>query len=216
MASFHSLSVKLGLRPITIQQGNIMARAGNRITKVTTKTGDGGTTSLADGSTIAKSSNRISVIGEIDELNSLVGLLVTEINNKIILGACEQLQQELFDIGGTLATKGLVPCPEHSWIEELIDDLNRELPSLKELIIPGGSKAASLAHVCRCVCRRAERSIWKLVDEDIAGEQETKLETDIGRYLNRLSDFFFLIARVLNESDGPELQWRGSTSKDQT
>ena len=193
-----------------------MTRAGNRITKVTTKTGDGGKTSLADGNAISKSSDRIGVIGEIDELNSLVGLLVTEINNTTILRACEQLQQELFDIGGTLATKGLMPCPEYSWVEELISNLNQKLPSLKEFIIPGGSKPASLAHVCRCVCRRAERSIWKLVDEETASGKETKVEAELGKYLNRLSDFFFLMARVLNEGDGLEPQWRGSTSEDQT
>tara|TARA_A100001037_G_C15142257_1_gene634407 strand:- start:312 stop:884 length:573 start_codon:yes stop_codon:yes gene_type:complete len=187
-----------------------MTRVGNRITTVTTKTGDDGKTKLADGSSVQKSGKRINAIGDIDELNSMIGLLVTEIEDATIKTICAQVQQELFDIGGSLATKGLVPSPEFVWIEELLADLNQTLPPLKEFVIPGGTKSAALAHVCRTICRRAERSIWQL-DKPNKADQETKtIENNLGRYLNRLSDLFFLLARTLNQSEGSEIQWRGT------
>ncbi|MBH79323.1 MAG: ATP:cob(I)alamin adenosyltransferase [Gammaproteobacteria bacterium] len=175
-----------------------MARKGKRITRVTTKAGDSGSTTLADGSKIAKTHPRMHAIGDVDELNSLVGLLVTELPaNGPLAQACSRLQQELFDLGGHLATEGEFPCPDALWLEELVAELNAALPELAEFVIPGGTRTAALAHVCRTTCRRAERTLWDVDDA-----------ADAAVYANRLSDVFFQMARTLNE--GIEPQWRGS------
>ena len=176
--------------------------AKRRITRVTTRRGDAGETSLADGSSIAKSSDRMHAIGAVDELNSFTGWLRTKLDP----GAAptfdpilSRLQQELFDLGAHLATVGMTPAPDPDWLEAEVNTLNEQLPPLTEFVIPGGSEAASLTHVCRTVCRRAERHAW--ATEDVA---------DAARYLNRLSDLFFVMARLLNASaDGEEAQWRG-------
>jgi len=170
-----------------------------RITRVTTRRGDAGETSLADGSAIAKSSDKVHAIGAVDELNSFVGWLRARLETASVdrfetpLG---QLQQELFDLGAHLATVGAVPAPEPEWIEDTVSELNDALPPLTEFVIPGGSEINALTHVCRTVCRRAERHAWATEDAD-----------DAARYLNRLSDLFFVMARTL--SDGDEAQWRG-------
>jgi cob(I)alamin adenosyltransferase len=201
-----------------------MARTGKRITRVTTKAGDAGTTTLADGSKIAKIQSLMHAIGDVDELNSVVGLLATEIaDDDPLRSACTRLQQELFDLGAHLATVGMVPCPELAWLEELIAALNDALPALTEFVIPGGTKAAALAHVCRTTCRRAERSLWALADEashatdatDTTGTSAASAKTDsveAARYANRLSDLLFVMARTLNAQATPdsEPQWRGS------
>lgn len=169
-----------------------------RITRVTTKAGDSGTTTLADGTKLPKTDPRMHAIGDVDELNSLVGLLRTELGEgEPTLAFIDRLQQELFDLGAHLATVGLVPCPDAAWLEALVTELNEQLPPLTEFVIPGGTKAAALAHVCRATCRRAERSLWAVADAD-----------DAARYGNRLSDLLFVVARTLNE--GAEPQWRGS------
>jgi len=176
-----------------------MARAKNRITRVTTKAGDSGSTSLADGSRLPKTHPRIRAIGTVDELNSFVGLLLTEIDKTAPLAApCARIQQELFDIGAYLATLGATPCPEPSWIEAEVARLNAQLPPLTEFVIPGGTRAAALAHVCRATCRRAERDLWELGDE----------AAEASRYANRLSDLLFIMARTFNAGDEP--QWRGT------
>ncbi|MGD8417101.1 MAG: cob(I)yrinic acid a,c-diamide adenosyltransferase [Pseudomonadales bacterium] len=171
-----------------------------RITRVTTRRGDKGETSLADGSSVAKTSDRIHTIGAVDELNSFVGLLVNRMQAAegpdVLLAVLERLQQELFDIGAHLATSGATPVPALEWLEERVAELNDQLPPLTEFVIPGGSETAALAHVCRTVCRRAERHAWAVADADA-----------VARYLNRLSDLFFVMARVQNA--GIEPQWRG-------
>ena len=165
---------------------------------MTTKAGDSGTTTLADGTKLAKTDPVMQAIGDVDELNSLVGLMLTEISDgHPIRAAMGQLQQELFDIGAHLATVGLVPCPDPAWLEALVAELNDALPPLTEFVIPGGTKAAALAHVCRTTCRRAERSLWGV---STAG--------DAARYSNRLSDLLFVMARTFNQGEEP--QWRGS------
>ena len=168
-----------------------------RITRVTTRTGDAGETSLADGSRVEKSSERIHAMGTVDELNSFLGLLANRLGGDHPLSTItSRLQQELFDLGAHLATAGASAAPEPGWLEERVGELNEKLPPLTEFVIPGGTEGAALAHVCRTVCRRAERHAWA------TGEAE-----EAARYLNRLSDLFFVMARVLNA--GAEAQWRG-------
>lgn len=171
--------------------------AKRRITKVTTRRGDGGETSLADGSTTAKTSDTIHAIGAVDELNSFVALFAAKAASEPYAEITGRLQQELFDLGAHLATVGATPVPAVDWLETEVARLNDALPPLTEFVIPGGSEANALAHVCRTVCRRAERHAWAAADADEAA-----------RYLNRLSDLFFVIARTL--SAGEEAQWRGT------
>ena len=172
----------------------------HRISRVTTRTGDRGETSLADGSRIAKTDPVVTAIGSVDELNSFVGVLVTELEpDGPFATLCQQIQQSLFDIGAFLATRGQTPAPEADALEQEVASLNAELPPLTEFVLPGGTRAAAAAHVCRAVCRRAERDTWA------AGEAASSC----ARYLNRLSDLFFVLARSCNAGT-VEAQWRGS------
>ena len=193
-----------------------MARGKKRITSVTTRRGDSGETTLADGSSIAKSAPRIHAIGSVDELNSSVGLLVCQLKEPMpgspgggptitheLTEDLDRLQQELFDLGAHLATVGQIPAPGLGWLDEAVTTLNASLPPLSEFVIPGGTRAAALCHVCRTVCRRAERDTW-----EVTGAQSA------ARYLNRLSDVLFVMARILNTPAGgaasdEEPQWRG-------
>jgi cob(I)alamin adenosyltransferase len=174
--------------------------AKKRITSVTTRRGDTGNTTLADGSSIAKTDERIHTIGTVDELNSFVGMLLTELPaDSPLRESCQRLQQELFDIGAYLATLGLTPAPSSDWLDAAIKELNAKLPPLTEFVIPGGQRAATLAHVCRTICRRAERHSWDVPDA-----------TAPAVYLNRLSDLFFIMARLINtDVTAEEAQWRG-------
>ena len=161
-----------------------------------------GSTALADGSRLPKTHPRMHAIGTVDELNSLLGLLLTELDAASDLTKpCRQIQQELFDIGAFLATRGATPCPDHTWLEDEVARLNAELPPLTEFVIPGGTRSAALTHVCRATCRRAERDLWG-VEEEAA---------PAARYANRLSDLFFVMARTCNAASGEEPQWRGSS-----
>ncbi|MFC1777919.1 cob(I)yrinic acid a,c-diamide adenosyltransferase [Pseudomonadota bacterium] len=176
---------------------------GNRLSKIYTRTGDKGTTGLGDGSRVDKDSLRVETYGTVDELNSLIGLVLTgEIDDSI--GAClTRTQHELFDLGGELCMPGYTLIPE-SCIEQLENDLDRfneDLPPLKDFILPGGSESAARCHLARTVCRRAERLMVSLTKvEDI---NEVSL-----RYLNRLSDLLFVIARVLARANGgSEVLW---------
>ena len=170
--------------------------AKKRITRVTTRRGDAGETSLADGTSIEKTSDRIHTVGAVDELNSFVGWLRATLGESSFDESLGRLQQELFDLGAFLATVGLVPAPDPDWLEDEVSRLNEALPPLTEFVIPGGSEACALAHVCRTVCRRAERHAWATDDVD-----------DAARYLNRLSDLFFVLARTIGQDE--ESQWRG-------
>ncbi len=172
----------------------------HRISRVTTRSGDTGQTSLADGSRVGKSDPIVQAIGDVDELNSFVGVLISELDKDGAFAAlCQQLQQTLFDIGAFLATRGRTPAPDTEPLEAQITSLNAELPPLREFVLPGGTRAAAAAHVCRAVCRRAERSLWG------AGSEAEPC----ARYLNRLSDLFFVLARCCNAGQ-VETQWRGS------
>ena len=174
-----------------------------RITKVTTKRGDDGSTGMADRTRVLKSNLLVKAIGELDELNSWMGLLCSldELNeHKEYL---QSIQNRLFDIGGILTTKSEVPLEKQYLLtlEKEMDNLNRELPDLDNFILPGGSKETSFIHIARTVCRRAERSL-------IEANRSEKMEQSCLIYINRLSDFLFVLARKVNLNSGnEELLW---------
>ncbi|MDF3839596.1 cob(I)yrinic acid a,c-diamide adenosyltransferase [Cupriavidus basilensis] len=170
---------------------------GNRLTKIATRTGDAGTTGLGDGSRTGKDSLRIAAIGDVDELNSNLGVLLTEALPDDVRSALLHIQNDLFDLGGELSIPGyvLVKPEQVLQLDEWLAHYNADLPRLAEFILPGGGRAAALAHVCRTVCRRAERALVAL------GAQEALNEAP-RQYLNRLSDLLFVLARVLNRADG--------------
>jgi cob(I)alamin adenosyltransferase len=177
----------------------------HRITRVTTRAGDSGTTGLADGTRLAKNDPHIEAIGTVDELNSFLGVLVCELDAASAhAAASRQIQQTLFDVGACLATRGQIPAPDPAPLEDEIETLNAALPPLTEFVLPGGTRAAAAAHVCRTVCRRAERVVWGVPEAE-----------DCARYLNRLSDWFFVLARTLN-AGAAELQWRGTSGRTDT
>ena len=170
---------------------------GHRLSKITTRTGDAGETGLGDGSRVRKDSPRVTALGEIDELNSALGALLAEPLSEKIRGDLQSIQHDLFDLGGDVSIPGrsTVTPGQAERIETLLEEMNAALPRLKEFILPGGTRAAALAHLARAVCRRAERSLVALASsEDVA---------EAGRiYLNRLSDFLFVLGRVLNRDGG--------------
>ena len=166
----------------------------NRLTKIYTKTGDQGKTGLADGSRVDKFNSRIESLGNIDELNSIIGILLTEKlpnDKKEILS---KIQHDLFDIGGELSIPNHMKINDKkiSFLENTLDSMNKELPPLKEFILPGGSKTSSYCHLARTVCRRVERNLFKLAQTDKVNEASLK-------YINRLSDMLFVLARFLNK-----------------
>ena len=170
---------------------------GHRLSKITTRTGDGGDTGLGDGSRVRKDSPRVAALGEIDELNSALGVLLAEPMPETIRRNLEGIQHDLFDLGGDVSIPGRATMTSAQVVrlETLLEELNAGLPRLKEFILPGGTRAAGLAHLARTVCRRAERSLVALSSsEEVA---------DAGRiYLNRLSDLLLVIGRVLNREGG--------------
>lgn len=176
----------------------------SRLTRIYTRTGDTGTTGLADGSRVAKDAPRIEAIGSVDELNSVIGLLLTEDLPAEIRACLNGVQHDLFDLGGELSVPGHTIMSEaHSKrLEDALDAFNAKLPALKEFILPGGSRAAGLAHVARTVCRRAERTLVVL-------STTGKLAPPMLQYLNRLSDLLFVLARVLNRrAGGDDVYWQ--------
>ena len=176
---------------------------GNRLSKIYTRTGDSGTTGLGDGSRIGKQSARVEAYGTVDELNSVVGLALAAELPKPIADSLTRIQHELFDLGGELCMPGteLIPASYIEQLESDLDQLNDSLPPLKDFILPGGSEAAARCHLARTVCRRAERRVVTLADED-------EVNTQSVRYLNRLSDLLFVMARVTARADGgSEVLW---------
>ncbi|MBF8269375.1 MAG: ATP:Cob(I)alamin adenosyltransferase [Gammaproteobacteria bacterium] len=175
----------------------------NRISKVVTRTGDDGSTGLADGSRIAKSDLRIETMGDIDELNSCLGLLQAQGIDVAISESLLEIQHRLFDIGGELALPGTTridsACVKQ--LEELIKHYNRELPPLREFILPGGNQSAALSHLARAVCRRSERHLFRLAESATVNPHSTI-------YINRLSDLLFILARIMARQDGGvEIHW---------
>lgn len=170
---------------------------GNRLSKIATRTGDDGTTGLGDGRRVGKDDVRIAAIGDVDELNSNVGVLLAEPLPDDVRAVLVTIQHDLFDLGGEMCVPGhtVLGDAHLARLDQWLADYNATLPPLKEFILPGGARTAALAHVCRTVCRRAERSIVAL------GRIEALHETP-RRYVNRLSDLLFVLARVLNRAAG--------------
>ena len=176
---------------------------GNRLSKIATRTGDKGTTGLGDGSRIDKDSLRIHAIGDVDELNSQIGVLLCETLPDALREELISIQHDLFDLGGELCIPGYTMITEVqvARLDALLEKYNADLPPLRDFILPGGSRAAAIAHVCRTVCRRAERLIVGL------GKAET-LNDAPRQYVNRLSDLLFVLSRVLNRfAGGGDVLW---------
>ncbi|MCL4747022.1 MAG: cob(I)yrinic acid a,c-diamide adenosyltransferase [Burkholderiaceae bacterium] len=176
---------------------------GKRLSKIATRTGDDGTTGLGDGSRTSKAGARIAALGEVDELNSCVGLLLTEALPDDVRAVLDAIQHDLFDLGGELCIPGYENVREAQLIrlDEWLEHYNATLPRLDEFILPGGARAAAQAHVARTVARRAERAVVAL------GRDET-VRAVCRQYLNRLSDLLFVLARVLNRhAGGNDVQW---------
>jgi cob(I)alamin adenosyltransferase len=183
---------------------------GHRLTKIYTRTGDTGETGLGDGTRVPKDSLRVHALGDVDELNSAIGLLLAEDMPEGIRAALAGIQHELFDLGGEVCIPGHSSMNEAqvSRLEALLDAYNRDLPPLKEFILPGGTRAASLAHLARTICRRAERALVSLARAEPVGAAARK-------YLNRLSDLLFVLGRILNrEGGGSDVLWQPGKSRD--
>jgi cob(I)alamin adenosyltransferase len=177
---------------------------GHRLSKIVTRTGDAGTTGLGDGSRVPKDSPRIGAIGSVDELNSAIGVVLAETLPEPIAACLVAVQHDLFDLGGELSIPGYAAITDAhiDRLEADVERFNAELAPLKEFILPGGARAAALAHVARTVCRRAERTLIAAAASDAI--------TDRSRvYLNRLSDLLFVLARALNRAEGrPDVLWQ--------
>ena len=182
---------------------------GHRLTQIATRTGDDGSTGLGDGSRTAKDSLRVAAMGDVDELNSTIGLLLTEALPADVSAALLDIQHDLFDLGGELCIPGFenVSDTQVLKLDGLLAQHNATLPRLEEFILPGGSRGAALAHVARTVCRRAERAIVAL------GHAET-VRPVCRQYVNRLSDLLFVLSRVLNRhAGGQDVLWQKGRSK---
>lgn len=178
---------------------------GKRLTQIATRTGDDGTTGLGNNTRVSKASGRPHAMGDVDELNSHIGLLLTEALPQDVRVLLTDIQQQLFNLGGELSIPGFELLKDEALAEldAALAHYNAQLPRLEEFILPGGTRAAAQAHVCRTVARRAERWVVAL------GEQE-EIRPAPRRYLNRLSDLMFVLARVLNRADGQpasEVYW---------
>jgi len=182
---------------------------GNRLSRIYTRTGDDGTTGLGDGSRVPKDSLRVEAFGTVDELNSAIGvLLATPDIPPDIRASLTEVQHELFDLGGELCIPGhQVITAEHvTRLEKSLDEFNDTLPPLKEFILPGGGPAAAACHLARAIARRAERRVWTL-------SRAESVSAEVPKYLNRLSDLLFVLARMLARHErGAEVLWRHDRS----
>ena len=174
-----------------------------RLSKIVTRTGDDGTTGLADGARLPKNHPRIVAIGSVDELNSQLGVLLCETLPTNVRDELLRIQNELFDLGGALSTPGApFDAAKLARLDNSIAEHNAKLPPLKEFILPGGSRASALCHVARTVARRAERNYYSLMQDEAASP-------DGLRYLNRLSDLLFVLGRIVNVAAGiDEILWQ--------
>ena len=185
---------------------------GNRLSKIVTRTGDSGTTGLGDGSRVAKDCLRIEAMGEVDELNSSLGILLTEELPDAIREALLGVQHDLFDLGGELCIPGtnIINDAHIARLEKLVVQFNDTLSPLKEFILPGGTRAAAFAHLSRTICRRAERRVVHLANSEDVSDFARK-------YLNRLSDLLFVLGRVLNVAGGRgDVLWLHSKNRSPT
>lgn len=170
---------------------------GHRLSRIYTRTGDDGTTGLGDGTRVKKTSPRVEAMGAVDELNSVIGILLTHEVPEDIRAPLTDIQHELFDLGGELSIPGRTAITEAQVgrLETTLDQLNADLAPLKEFILPGGTQAAAMCHLARAVCRRAERCVHHLAENESVSPVAAK-------YLNRLSDLLFVIGRALNARHG--------------
>ena len=178
---------------------------GNRLTQIATRTGDAGTTGLGDNARVSKNSLRVHAMGDVDELNSHIGVLLCEDLPEGVRGLLVEIQHQLFNLGGELSIPGFQLLKEDAVLrlDEALAHHNAQLPRLQEFILPAGTRSAALAHVSRTVARRAERAVVAL------GEQDANVRPAPRRYLNRLSDLLFVLARVLNRvNGGDDVYWR--------
>jgi cob(I)alamin adenosyltransferase len=181
---------------------------GNRLTQIATRTGDDGTTGLGDNTRVSKNSLRVHAMGDVDELNSNIGVLLCEAMPDALRLLLVEIQHQLFNLGGELSIPGfeLLKAEAVLALDEALARYNETLPRLQEFILPAGTRAASLAHVCRTIARRAERAV-------VALEGQEALKETPRHYLNRLSDLMFVLARVLNRyrpdgTPGDDVYWR--------
>jgi len=181
---------------------------GQRLTQIATRTGDNGTTGLGDNSRVSKNSLRVHAMGEVDELNSHIGVLLCEAMPESVRSVLVEVQHQLFNLGGELSIPGfeLLKPEAVLALDQALAQHNEHLPKLQEFILPAGNRAASLSHVCRTVARRAERAVVALGNEEALKEAPRQ-------YLNRLSDLMFVLARVLNRyrtdgTVGDDVYWK--------
>jgi cob(I)alamin adenosyltransferase len=177
---------------------------GNRLSRIMTRTGDDGSTGLGDGTRVPKDAARIDALGSVDELNCTLGVLLSnELRDDTAADCLTEVQHDLFDLAGELAIPGTVLLSDErvTWVEAQLEEFNRALPPLKEFVLPGGGTTASASHIARAVCRRAERSCWALARNEPVAPGAL-------RYLNRLSDLLFVLARRFARAErGTEPLW---------
>jgi cob(I)alamin adenosyltransferase len=180
----------------------------NRLTQIATRTGDDGTTGLGDGTRVSKSTLRVAAMGDVDELNSHIGVLLAEPLPDAVRELLGVIQHELFNLGGELSIPGFTLLKDAAVmrLDEALAEHNAALPRLKEFILPAGTRSAALAHVARTVARRAERAVVTLAESE-------PVNVAPRQYLNRLSDLMFVLARVLNRANldglgGDDVYWR--------
>jgi cob(I)alamin adenosyltransferase len=181
----------------------------NRLTQIATRTGDAGTTGLGDNQRVSKNSLRVHAMGDVDELNSCIGVLLCEEMPQDVRDVLVEIQHQLFNLGGELSIPGfeLLKAEAVLQLDEALERYNADLPRLKEFILPAGNRSAALSHVCRTVARRAERAVVALGNEEA-------LKDAPRQYLNRLSDLMFVLARVLNRKDGgDDVYWKSERVK---
>lgn len=177
---------------------------GNRLTQIATRTGDDGTTGLGDNTRVSKNSARPHAMGDVDELNSHIGMLLCEALPDDVRAVLVDVQHQLFNLGGEISVPGYEMLKDDALLrlDEALAHYNAQLPRLLEFILPAGTRAASQAHICRTVARRAERSV-------VALQESEPMRAAPRQYLNRLSDLMFVLARVLNRVDGgDDVYWK--------
>ncbi len=174
---------------------------GHRLSRIYTRTGDDGSTGLGDGSRIAKDALRVEAYGTVDELNSALGVVIAETSDSSLNTLMISIQHQLFDLGGELCIPDalMITGEDTDGLEQVLDEINADLPALKEFILPGGGKAAAHCHLARTICRRAERRLVTLAHQDSINPLAV-------RYLNRLSDLLFVVARKLSQIAAVEEQ----------
>jgi cob(I)alamin adenosyltransferase len=178
---------------------------GHRLSRIYTRTGDDGSTGLGDGARVRKDHARVEAYGTVDEANSSIGMVLAVPGLPKEVALClTEIQHDLFDLGGELCIPGssVIKPEQIAALEQILDRFNDPLPALKDFILPGGGPAAASCHLARCIVRRAERRVWSLAESE-------PVNPEVPKYLNRLSDLLFVIARVLaRHENGSEVLWR--------